>query len=205
MNFLKQGKIDLKRVLNVGGNNKDIALPPQYSGYEQQLLDIDPRGKPDIVCDARDLLSLETHQFDAVYCSHNLEHYYYHDVPKVLAGFMHLLKTSGFVHVRVPDIIEVIRLAIERELDVEDVLYQSPAGPIKVLDVLYGYSVEIERSGQGFYAHKTGFTRKSLVKKLQGAGFVNIYASSVNLEINVLAFKQIPDQSVLTLFGLGNQ
>ncbi|MBK6757265.1 MAG: hypothetical protein IPG70_06405 [Moraxellaceae bacterium] len=32
-----------KKVLNVGGNSKDIALPDIYQGWEQVWLDIDPR------------------------------------------------------------------------------------------------------------------------------------------------------------------
>jgi len=130
-------------------------LPQQYSGYEQLLLDIDPRGAPDIVCDARELGTLDGVQFDAVYCSHNLEHYYRHDVPKVLAGFLHILKAGGFAHIKVPDIHEVMRQTLERGLDIDDILYVSSAGPIMVLDVLYGYSLEIKRSGQDFYAHKS--------------------------------------------------
>ena len=33
----------MKRVLNVGGNNKETALPPEYRDWTQVLLDIDPR------------------------------------------------------------------------------------------------------------------------------------------------------------------
>jgi len=192
----------LKKVLNVGGNNKSISLPPQYAEFEHQLLDIDPKGSPDIVCDARKLTSLEAGQFDAVYCSHNLEHYYRHDVPKVLAGFLHILKDDGFAQIRVPDIAEVMRTTIERGLDIDDILYQSPAGPIMVLDVLYGYSVEIEQSGQDFFAHKTGFTQKSLNNVLQSAGFSKIYSGQGNLEINALAFKGMPDQITRALFNI---
>ncbi len=75
----------MKTVLNVGGNSKAIALPPQYAGFEHLLLDIDPSGSPDIVCDARELATLDAGQSDAVYCSHNLEHYYRHDVHLALA------------------------------------------------------------------------------------------------------------------------
>ena len=194
--------MEVKRVLNVGGNNKAIPLPPQYAEFEHLLLDIDPKGSPDIVCDARELSSLEADQFDAVYCSHNLEHYYRHDVPRVLAGFLHVLKDGCFAHIRVPDIAEVMRVTIERNLDIDDVLYQSPAGPIMVLDVLYGYSVEIEQSGQDFYAHKTGFTQKSLLAALQKAGFTKVYSGTGNLEINALAFKGIPDQNTCVQFNL---
>ena len=195
----------MKRVLNVGGNSKEIALPPEYANFEHLLLDIDPSGSPDIVCDARNLATLEGGQFDAVYCSHNLEHYYRHDVPKVLAGFLHVLKDGGFVQIRVPDISEVMRITIEDGLDIDDVLYESPAGPIMVLDVLYGYSVEIERSQQDFFAHKTGFTQKSLVAALQRSGFSKTYSMTGNLEINALAFKGVPDQFTRSLFNLADE
>ncbi|ARI83932.1 Genome sequencing data, contig C312 [Microcystis aeruginosa PCC 9806] len=192
----------MKKVLNVGGNSKAIPLPPQYSEFEHLLLDIDPKGSPDIVCDARNLTTLESGQFDAVYCSHNLEHYYRHDVQRVLAGFLHVLKDGGFAHIRVPDIQELMRITIDRGLDIDDVLYQSPAGPIMVLDVLYGYSVEIERSKKDFFAHKTGFTHKSLLKALQKAGFSKIYSAARNLEVSALAFKVAPDHDTRLLFNL---
>ena len=54
---------------------------------------------------------------------------------------------------------------VEKNLDIDDFLYQSPEGPITVRDVIYGYGAEIERSGNDFYAHKTGFTKKSLLSK----------------------------------------
>ena len=186
----------------MGGSSKAIALPPQYAEFEHVLLDIDPKGSPDIVCDARELTSLEGGQFDAVYCSHNLEHYFRHDVPKVLAGFLHVLKSDGFAHIRVPDINAVMRATIKRGLDIDDVLYQSPAGPIRVLDVLYGHSAEIERSGQDFYAHKTGFTKKSLQTALQQAGFLKIFSVTGNLEIRTVAFKNEPGQIARELFNL---
>ena len=199
--LLEKG-IGLKKVLNVGGNNKGIPLPPQYKEYQHVLLDIDTRGSPDIVCDARNLTSLDIGQFDAVYCSHNLEHYYRHDVRKVLAGFMHVLKQGGFAHIRVPDIKEVMRITIERGLDIDDELYQSKRGPIMVVDVLYGHRGQIEQSGQDFYAHKTGFTEKSLLKTLLQSGFSEIYTETGRLEINALAFKGVPDPSACALFGV---
>lgn len=192
----------MKRVLNVGGNSKAIALPTQYSGFEHLLLDIDPNCSPDILCDARCLNELEPDQFDAVYCSHNLEHYYRHDVRKVLAGFRHVLKPHGFAHIRVPDIKEVMRQTVERDLDVDDILYVSPSGPIMVIDVIYGFSVEIERSGQDFFAHKTGFTEQSLSKVLHQSGFQKQYSVTGNLEIEIVAFKTEPDAETRVLFGI---
>jgi hypothetical protein len=87
-------------------------------------------------------------------------------------------------------------------VDIDDILYTSPSGPIMVLDVLYGYSVEIERSGQDFYAHKTGFTEKSLLAALDRAGFSKTYPMTGNLEISAIALKGEADTTAQGLFGL---
>jgi hypothetical protein len=192
----------MKQVLNVGGNSKQIPLPQQFSDFEQVLLDIDPRNSPDIVCDARELVTLDASQFDAIYCSHNLEHYYRHDVQKVLTGFLHVMKPDGFVYIVVPDMQEVMRITVKNNLDIEDTLYESPAGPIMVLDALYGFGIEIERSGQHFYGHKTGFTRKSLEMALYRAGFFRTYMTAANLEVIALGFRGSPDPSTRALFNL---
>jgi len=196
----------MKLVLNVGGGSKKIPLPKLYDDFKHILLDVDPNLSPDIVCDARNLISfLEAGQFDAVYCSHNLEHYYRHEVPKVLAGFFNVLKDGGFAQIRVPNIAEVMQTAIDRGLDIDDVLYKSKAGPITVADVLYGYGAEIERRGQDFYAHKTGFTKKSLLKALYGAGFSKVYSRVGNFEVNAFAFKGLPDQYARELLNLPSE
>jgi SAM-dependent methyltransferase len=192
----------MKKVLNVGGGSREVPIPQEYAGFEHLLLDIDPKFKPDILCDARELAHFEAAQFDAVYRSHNLEHYYRHDVVKVLAGFMHVLKDDGFAHIIVPNIAEVMRVTVENGLDVDDVLYESPVGPIRVLDVMYGFGREIEQSGQDFYAHKTGFTPKVLGKALARAGFRKQFACAGGLEIAVLAFKVPPDHDTRALFKL---
>ena len=195
----------MRKLLNVGGNSKEIPLPPQYRGFDHVLLDIDPQVLPDIVCDARELHKLQEAQFDAIYCSHNLEHYYRHDVSKVLSGFLHVLKSGGFAHITVPDIYQVMRATIDRGLDIDDVLYESVAGQITVLDVLYGYSAEIERSGKEFFAHRTGFTQKSLAAALKRAGFSKGYGMVGNLVVSTLSFKDEPDPEILTLFGIPNE
>lgn len=192
----------VRKVLNVGGNNKAIPLPPQYSGWEHVLLDIDPRGNPDVVCDARELTALPRAEYDSVYCSHNLEHYYRHDAVKVLAGFFHVLKPDGFVLIRVPDMRELMRTVVEKGLDIDDVLYQSGMGPITVRDVIYGYGVEIESSGNDFYAHKTGFTPKSLQAILLAAGFSLVLIATGDLEVKAIALKDKPTDYVTALFGL---
>jgi SAM-dependent methyltransferase len=190
------------KVLNVGGNSKSIPLPPQYVDFEHLLLDIDPTGEPDILCDARDLASLQSGQLDMIYCSHNLEHYYKHDVRRVLDGFFHVLKPGGGIHIVVPDVMSVMKTVVDKNLDIDDVLYQSALGPILVSDVLYGYGKQIEESGVEFFAHKTGFSHNSLVGAVLRAGFGHIHSGLGRYEVTVIAFKGDPSKDLAAIFDV---
>ncbi len=195
-----------KRVLNVGGGSKGVALPPHFASWAQLLLDIDPRTGADLVCDARALRdSAEAGAFDAVYCSHNLEHYYRHDVDKVLQGFLHVLKAEGFAEIRVPDIGELIKLLAANEFDIEQEIYKANIGAITAHDMIYGYAPEIEASGQDFYAHKTGFSRDSLLRALRTNGFGEIYFAQplALLELHVFGFKTRAGAALRAELGLG--
>lgn len=194
---------DRPAVLNVGGASKSIPIPSHYASWQHLLLDISPGPDVDVVQDARELARLQASQFDAVYCSHNLEHYYKHDAKRVLSGFLHVLKPSGFVELRVPDMRAVLKAMIERKMDIDDVLYVSPAGPISVHDVIYGFGKEIERSGVDFFAHKQGFTAESLRVTLGGAGFAHVHVQeNPGYELGAVAFKSEPTPSQRALFGL---
>ncbi len=194
-----------RKVLNVGGGSKSIALPPPYAEFEHLLLDIDPSGSPDIVCDARSLHDLEPEQFDAVYCSHNLEHYFWHDVPRVLDGFIHVLKPNGFVHIRVPDIGALIRAVAERNMDIEDVAYRTNTGAaIAPLDIIYGYRPQIQQTGKDYYQHKTGFSQASLKRTLATAGFDHVFMGlrEAVFDLTAIAFMDAPDPFSISLFNL---
>lgn len=191
-------------VLNVGGGSKQIAIPEYYSGWSHFLLDISPGPDVDVVLDARRLTTLNAGQFDAIYCSHNLEHYYRHDCAKVLAGFAHVLKPNGFADVRVPDMAAVLNAMVNNAMDIDDVLYTASAGPITVHDVIYGWGAEIERSGVDFYAHKRGFTVRSLSTELEKSGFaqIRIAAMATGFEIRALAFKTEPTGAQKATLGI---
>ena len=184
-------------VLNVGGGaGRD--LPEIYSGWEQELLDIDPGVNPDIVCDARDMLRLER-RYDSVYSSHCLEHFYIHEIPAVLAGFRHVLKPSGFVYSLVPDMTAVFRALQDR--DIGDVWYVSNAGPITFHDVIYGFGKQVE-IGNLYYCHKTGFTEKSMAKAFGDAGFPAVLTSVDGANLHVFAFPGIPSEDRLKSLGV---
>ncbi|MEI7817233.1 MAG: hypothetical protein WCI45_08565 [Desulfuromonadales bacterium] len=181
-----------KKVLNVGGNDKAIPIPSCFDGWQHDLLDIDPTGNPDILCDARELWKMPPRQYEAVYCSHNLEHYFAHDVLKVLKGFRLILKKDGFAYIRVPNLVGVMQSLINSKMELDDELYMSPSGPIAPLDVIFGYRKQIEQSGVDFYAHKTGFSVTLLVRALKQSGFTCVLTSHDDLEISAFAFKTEP-------------
>jgi SAM-dependent methyltransferase len=201
---LGSGTDSRNSVLNVGGGNKTIQIPEHYQNWRHLLLDIDPGGDADIVMDARKLKTLPMGQFDAVYCSHNLEHYFRHDVASVLSGFFHVLKPDGFAEIHVPNMRNVLKRFVETGMEIDDILYESPSGPISVLDVIYGWGKQIESTGVDFYAHKTGFTETSLMAALNAAGFVHVWIaeSTDAFSVGALAFKKYPNPSQFALLGL---
>lgn len=159
-------------VLNVGGGSRN--LPAQFDGWKQHLLDIDPNVNPDVCCDGATLGSRSAlfGQYDAVYCSHNLEHYYWHDVPKVLSGFLKVLKAGGYAEIHVPNIKHLMQTI--GSLDIQDVWYRLADGtPVTYHDVLYGWDRAMS-NGNLFYAHKCGFTPISLMVALSDVGFRDI-------------------------------
>lgn len=181
-----------KCLLNVGAG-KDRELPAHFAGWREDRLDVDPSVSPDILLDARELLTLPHESYDAVFCSHNLEHYFAHDAVRVVRGFAHVLKPDGFAEVVVPDVGRLLSLVAEKNLDMDDVLYVSGPGPIHVRDVLYGFQPEIERSGQEFFAHRNGFTAKSLTRLFSGVGFAALVpVTRPPLDLVAYVFKQRP-------------
>jgi hypothetical protein len=188
------------RVLNVGGG-AGRSLPRHYAGWDQTLLDIDPDVKPDICLDVLKVGTLKPSQFDAVYCSHNLEHVYRHDVPRVLGGFQHVLKRTGWAEIAVPDIQKLMEDMVRDGKDIESIWYRCSGGPITFHDVLYGWNAMME-DGNLFYAHRCGFTEKSLGRVLREAGFASVRIARAGFNLVAFAFKTRPNTATLRSLGV---
>ena len=173
-------------IQNVGGGSRN--LPPEYEGWEQCLLDLNPDCKPDLCMDGKDLGTTEAGKFDAILCSHNLEHYYRHDVNQVLTGFKHVLKDGGFADIRVPNVLGVFQAMARGNLDIDDVWYRVNGTAITFHDVLYGWNAAME-SGNLFYSHKCAFSPLSLATVMQKAGFVDIQIKADELNIQAIGRK----------------
>ena len=164
-----------KTVLHVGPGHRQsgakLPLGFQESEWKELRLDIDPGNEPDILGSMLNMAAVATDSVDAIYSAHNIEHVYAHEVPLVLAEFLRVLKPSGVAVITCPDLQTVCALVADDKLT--DAAYNSAAGPITPLDILYGHSTALE-AGYHFMANKTGFTEKSLSQALQTAGFQSI-------------------------------
>jgi SAM-dependent methyltransferase len=170
--FFVKERMMFSTVLHVGAGHPDNRAPMpagfQASEWKELCLDIDPANKPDIVGSMLDMSALADASVDAIYSSHNIEHVYAHEVRVVLKEFRRVLKPTGFLVVICPDLQTVAQLIAEDKLT--EAPYNSPAGPITPLDILYGYRPALAQ-GNHFMAHKCGFTLKVLLATLQGNGF----------------------------------
>jgi SAM-dependent methyltransferase len=145
------------RVLHVGCGG--VILPHWFEGMQEVRLDIDPDMKPDIVASMTDMG--EIGEYEALFCSHALEHLYPHEVQKALAEFKRVLKPEAHAIIFVPDLEDV--------RPTEEILLVSPAGPITGLDMIFGHRVQLE--GRPYMAHHCGFTSAIMRAELDKAGF----------------------------------
>jgi predicted SAM-dependent methyltransferase len=161
----------MKTFLHVGcGNNTKLQAGRGFQGDEWQEIrfDINPAVKPDIIGTMTDMSAVENSSVDALFSSHNIEHLYPHEVPLALAEFKRVLGDDGFVVITCPDLQSVAKLVVEDKL--AEPAYQSPAGPITPLDMLYGLRTSMAR-GNLYMAHRCGFTQRVLAETLKACGF----------------------------------
>jgi SAM-dependent methyltransferase len=163
-----------KIVLHVGcGPRTAGQLPPQFDvdNWREVRLDIDKDAKPDIVASITDMRKVASESVTAVWSSHNIEHLCSSDVEAALKEFYRVLLPGGVAFIQVPDIQAVAEEIVKGNF--ESAAYESPAGPVCPIDMLYGYRKFVD-SGCVFQQHKTGFTADSLRQKLENAGFNQI-------------------------------
>jgi len=162
------------RFLHVGcgKKRKDRTLRPFTSPeWEEVTLDIDERVMPDIIDKLPELAKVESGSFDAVFSSHNVEHLYPHEVLPAFEAFCRVLKDDGVLIVTCPDLQSLgERLASG---DIDTPLYESSAGPVSPIDVLFGFRPSIAQ-GNLYMAHHTGYTVKTIRTVCFQAGFASL-------------------------------
>lgn len=144
----------------------------QSDDWTELRYDLDPNAAPDIVGNLIDMSGVASASMDAVFCRHNIEHLYAHEVAQALAEFCRVLKPEGFLVVACPDIQAVAELVANDRL-LEPLYESGAAGWISPFDLLYGLRSDIEE-GKTFMAHRSGFTARALVDSLRATGFQGI-------------------------------
>ena len=175
-----------------------VGCGPQYKsqikGFDNEnwkeiRFDIDEKVNPDIVGTLLDMSAVEAGSVDAIYSAHNIEHVFPHEVPIVLREFHRVLKDDGMVVLVCPDLQSVCEAVVDDKL--LQPLYESPAGPISPIDILYGHRQFIAR-GNEYMAHKGGFTYSVLNDAFIEAGFKMNYGgrNPDRWELFIISFKQ---------------
>lgn len=165
-----------RRVLDVGaGSATHPRVHAAFVGWQVVRQDINPNVRPDILGNITNLRGqVADASFDGVWSSHNIEHLHAHEVPVALSEIRRILKPDGFALITCPDLEQVARLLVNG--DMERTVYSSPAGPISVMDMMFGHGASIAR-GNHYMAHNTGFTVDRLGKVLRAAGFTESWVA----------------------------
>ena len=181
----------MKTFLHVGCGPQDKTNIHGFNNdnWKEIRFDIDKNVNPDIVGTLTDMKLVKTNSVDAIYSSHNIEHVFPHEVPIVLKEFHRVLKDDGMVVLKCPDLQSVCEAVVNDKL--LEPLYESPAGPISPIDILYGHRPAIAR-GNEYMAHKGGFTYSVLNDAFIEAGFkMNYGGRNPDLfELFIISFKQ---------------
>jgi len=177
---------NVKKVLHVGcGKLTKDSLPEIYKDYDEVRLDIDPEVRPHFCCSITKMDLVKDDKYDSVYSQHNLEHLHPFDIIIALTEMKRVLNDNGFVFIKVPDIEIVAEYILKGQIN--NTVYESPAGPITPLDMIYGYKYFTHKNP--FMAHQCAFTLDSLICALKKAGFTQVTGRRIGFDLEVIGTK----------------
>ena len=167
------------------GNNDKSRTTKVFAQNEwtEVRLDPHPANKPDIEGDLRALSTLEDKSFDAILTHHSLERLYPHEVGKALAEMYRVLNDEGYLLLTCADLQTACQLIADDKF--LEPAYESPAGPISPIDILYGFRPAVA-AGHMNFANHCGFTSKALIGTLAQVGFASVWTAR-NPEIVTIA------------------
>ena len=163
----------MKNLLHVGCGyrTKKDTLKYYDDEWKETRVDINKNVNPDILGSMKDLSNVQNNYYDSVFSSHSIEHVYAHEVDGVLKEFHRVLNMNGLLVITCPELKSICKLVLEDKL--LDIAYESAAGPISPIDMIWGHRVPIKK-GNEFMAHKCGFTLKTLMNACTNANFKSV-------------------------------
>ena len=185
-----------KKVLNIGCGKVALKEHSDYftqEGWEEIRADAWTGNETaDIYCDITDLKGVEDKSIDAIWACHVVEHVYFHQLPDVFNSMTRVLKDDGFAVIRVPDLACIADKIKDGLLTHK--MYDSQAGDITVIDMIYGHRGLIREWGEGM-GHKTGFTEDSMRRILTSLNINAMIKTSEFHEVIALLYKdKVPQE-----------
>ena len=168
------------------GNVDKAHTTREFAGahWQEVRMDVAGIGSPQIVSSLLDMRMLDPESFDAAFTARSLERLYSHEVGLALGNLLRILKQDGYLIVVCADLQLACSLVAEDKL--LEPAYESPAGPVSPLDIIYGYRPAIA-AGQTLYARKCGFTIKALIGTLSQVGFASIWGTRIPQTFTIAA------------------
>lgn len=159
-------------VLDIGAGQGGYYMPDG----ERITVDQDPKTKPDILCDARDI-PLDDCFADVVYSSHLLEHFGQREVISVLKEWVRVLKTGGKMVIVVPNLVWASLRILEGLND-----------PVQASRAMFMYfSAQQGDPKEAFNdVHRSGYTPaalKAVLEQVPGLGEIEIHTSDGNYDL----------------------
>lgn len=186
---LDSGEAHAPVLLHVGcgrQNRLDTTAGFARGNWREIRIDIDPGHAPDVLADISDLRALADGTGDALFSSHNIEHLEAHQVMRALGEWRRVLKPDGIAVIACPDL-QAVAEYVARDSLTHPIL-KTRAGAISALDILFGHRPALA-AGNGYMAHRCGFTESLLASCLRRAGFGTVVTArrAVSLELWALA------------------
>jgi SAM-dependent methyltransferase len=154
--------------------------------YYELRVDLDESCNPHLVSDITQLTALANESVDCVFSSHSLEHVHFHDLPACIAEWYRVIKPEGEARIIVPNLKAVGEMLARGEI--LGTMYDSGAGPVLALDMIYGFRQYVKDSPQHML-HKTGFTKESAETILSSLGYTHFQVHEVDINLVIRLFK----------------
>lgn len=192
----------MKRFLHAmcGTNNKKRTTKElDAPGWAEVRMDSNPNVQPDITASLLDMEAIADASFDAAFTAHSLERLYAFEVGKALDNLARVLTEDGFLIVTCADIQSACALVAEDKL--LEPAYESAAGPVAPIDIIYGFRPALA-SGLSGHACRCGFTSRALAGTLSQAGFESIWTARNAATFTLVALatkRELPEPELRAL------
>jgi SAM-dependent methyltransferase len=165
------------RFLHAASGNSDKSRTTREfatDAWEEIRMDDNPDVHPDVQADMLHMESVQSASFDAAFTAYSLERLYPHEVLPALTNLHRVLKDGGYLVAHCADLRSACALIAGDKL--LEPAYESPAGPVAPIDILYGFRPALA-AGYTRHANKCGFTVRAFTGTLAQAGFGSVWVT----------------------------